>query len=78
MRIQVSGEGLLLCSYVDGPPLSWATGMLPSDLVKAEEAAVKCKCLIFSVGFLISSRNGSLSMHCPDLSLVCYKVELAP
>lgn len=71
VRIQVGWEWLLLCSHVDVPQLSWANGMLPNDLVKAEEAAVKCKRLIFSVGFLISSRNGSLSMHVAQICPLC-------
>jgi hypothetical protein len=37
-----------------------ASHQIPSE---AEEAAVKCRLLIFSRGFLIPSRNGSLSVH---------------
>lgn len=62
---------LLLCSRVDVPQLAEASGMVPNDLVKVEEAAVKCRRLIFSVGFLISSWNGSLSMHIAQICPLC-------
>lgn len=45
--------------------------MVPNDLVKAEEAAIKCRRLIFSVGFLISSQNGSFSMHIAQIRPLC-------
>lgn len=56
----------------------WTGGTLPSHLIKAEEAAVKHRHLIFSVGFLISSWNGSLSMHIAQICPMCTTKQLAP